>query len=60
MLLLLVALYYYQFLDKDTSDRNFFFQVLEVIVEADDISDEQKARICKKLAEADKVTHFNF
>jgi replication factor C subunit 2/4 len=32
-----------------------FFQILEVIVEADDISDEQKARICKKLAEADKV-----
>lgn len=29
-------------------------QVLEVIVEADDISDEQKARICKKLAAADK------
>ncbi|KAE8100688.1 hypothetical protein FH972_018559 [Carpinus fangiana] len=29
-------------------------QILEVIVEADDISDEQKARICKKLAEADK------
>lgn len=26
-----------------------------MIVEADDISDEQKARICKKLAEADKV-----
>uniref|UniRef100_A0A7N2MKP6 AAA+ ATPase domain-containing protein n=1 Tax=Quercus lobata TaxID=97700 RepID=A0A7N2MKP6_QUELO len=30
------------------------FQLLEVVVEADDISDEQKARICKKLGEADK------
>lgn len=29
-------------------------QLLELVVEADDISDEQKARICKKLAEADK------
>ncbi|KAK7835236.1 replication factor c subunit 4 [Quercus suber] len=29
-------------------------QLLEVVVEADDISDEQKARICKKLGEADK------
>lgn len=27
-----------------------------MVVEAEDISDEQKARICKKLAEADKVT----
>lgn len=26
-----------------------------MIVEADDISDEQKARICKRLGEADKV-----
>jgi hypothetical protein len=30
-----------------------------VVVEADDISDEQKARICKKLGEADKVTYSN-
>ncbi|KAG6671828.1 hypothetical protein I3842_16G024100 [Carya illinoinensis] len=30
------------------------YQLLEVVVEADDVSDEQKARICKKLAEADK------
>uniref|UniRef100_A0A2N9FCL1 AAA+ ATPase domain-containing protein n=1 Tax=Fagus sylvatica TaxID=28930 RepID=A0A2N9FCL1_FAGSY len=30
------------------------FQLLDVVVEADDISDEQKARICKKLGEADK------
>ncbi|XP_010269006.1 PREDICTED: replication factor C subunit 2 isoform X2 [Nelumbo nucifera] len=29
-------------------------QLFEVIVEANDISDEQKARICKRLAEADK------
>lgn len=29
-------------------------QLFEVVVEADDISDEQKARICKSLAEADK------
>lgn len=29
-------------------------QLLEVIVNLDDISDEQKARICKKLGEADK------
>ncbi|XP_010269005.1 PREDICTED: replication factor C subunit 2 isoform X1 [Nelumbo nucifera] len=31
-----------------------FCQLFEVIVEANDISDEQKARICKRLAEADK------
>ncbi|XP_040999108.1 replication factor C subunit 2 isoform X3 [Juglans microcarpa x Juglans regia] len=30
------------------------YQLLELVVEADDVSDEQKARICKKLAEADK------
>ncbi|KAG5545109.1 hypothetical protein RHGRI_017543 [Rhododendron griersonianum] len=30
-------------------------QLFEVIVGADDISDEQKAKICKKLAETDKV-----
>ncbi|KAG7941198.1 hypothetical protein I3843_16G027100 [Carya illinoinensis] len=30
------------------------YQLLEMVVEADDVSDEQKARICKKLAEADK------
>ncbi|CAL9173749.1 unnamed protein product [Musa hybrid cultivar] len=30
------------------------YQFLEVIVNNDDISDEQKARICKKLGEADK------
>ncbi|GKU98478.1 hypothetical protein SLEP1_g11482 [Rubroshorea leprosula] len=29
-------------------------QLFDVVVEADDISDEQKARICKNLAEADK------
>ncbi|XP_052203427.1 replication factor C subunit 2 [Diospyros lotus] len=29
-------------------------QLFDVVVEADDISDEQKANICKKLAEADK------
>lgn len=29
-------------------------QLYDVVVEAEDISDEQKARICKKLAEADK------
>lgn len=32
------------------------YQFLEVIVNNDDISDEQKARICKKLGEADKVS----
>lgn len=30
------------------------YQLLEVIVNSDDISDEQKARICKKFGEADK------
>jgi hypothetical protein len=30
-------------------------QFLDVIVNADDIPDEHKARICKKLGEADKV-----
>ncbi|KAK3003865.1 hypothetical protein RJ639_019588 [Escallonia herrerae] len=29
-------------------------QLFDMVVEADDISDEQKARICKKLGEADK------
>ncbi|GLT84955.1 hypothetical protein SLE2022_031610 [Rubroshorea leprosula] len=29
-------------------------QLFDVVVEADDVSDEQKARICKNLAEADK------
>ncbi|CAB4297384.1 unnamed protein product [Prunus armeniaca] len=29
-------------------------QLFEVVVESDDISDEQKARICKKMGEADK------
>ncbi|KAL7132116.1 hypothetical protein ABFS83_12G049700 [Erythranthe nasuta] len=29
-------------------------QLYDIIVESDDISDEQKARICKKFAEADK------
>ncbi|OWM90120.1 hypothetical protein CDL15_Pgr006441 [Punica granatum] len=29
-------------------------QLFDMVVEADDISDEQKARICKSLAEADK------
>ncbi|KAK2969432.1 hypothetical protein RJ640_011802, partial [Escallonia rubra] len=29
-------------------------QLFDIVVEADDISDEQKARICKKLGEADK------
>ncbi|KAK4275771.1 hypothetical protein QN277_018799 [Acacia crassicarpa] len=32
----------------------FLTQLFEAIVEADDISDEQKARISKKLGEADK------
>ncbi|XP_044510339.1 replication factor C subunit 2 [Mangifera indica] len=32
----------------------FLSQLFEVIVEAEDISDEQKARICKRMAEADK------
>ncbi|XP_054789056.1 replication factor C subunit 2-like isoform X2 [Prosopis cineraria] len=32
-----------------------YLQLFEAIVEADDISDEQKARISKKLAEADKL-----
>ena len=30
-------------------------QFLDVIVSADDIQDDQKARICKKLGETDKV-----
>jgi hypothetical protein len=30
-------------------------QFLDVIVSADDFRDEQKARICKKLGETDKV-----
>uniref|UniRef100_A0A2P2JDL1 Replication factor C / DNA polymerase III gamma-tau subunit n=1 Tax=Rhizophora mucronata TaxID=61149 RepID=A0A2P2JDL1_RHIMU len=30
-------------------------QLFELVVEADDVSDEQKARICKSLGEADKV-----
>ena len=30
-------------------------QFLDVIVGADDIPDDQKARICKKLGETDKV-----
>jgi replication factor C subunit 2/4 len=29
-------------------------QLFDIVIEADDISDEQKARICKKLGEADK------
>lgn len=29
-----------------------------MVVEADDIADEQKARICKKLGETDKVGFF--
>ena len=33
-------------------------QLFDLIVEADDISDEQKARICKKLGEADKVNPY--
>ncbi|XP_015575363.1 replication factor C subunit 2 isoform X1 [Ricinus communis] len=32
----------------------YFVQLLEVVVEADDISDEQKAQICKSLGAADK------
>ncbi|KAF5193504.1 Replication factor c subunit, partial [Thalictrum thalictroides] len=31
-----------------------FLQLMEVIVEANDITDKQKARICSKLGEADK------
>ncbi|GAB4845108.1 hypothetical protein Ancab_038513 [Ancistrocladus abbreviatus] len=34
-------------------------QLFDVIVEANDISDEQKARICKKLGEADKVKSYS-
>ncbi|KAF3615082.1 Replication factor C subunit 4 [Capsicum annuum] len=33
-------------------------QLYDIVVDADDISDEQKARICKKFAEADKVILF--
>ena len=33
-----------------------YFQLFEMVVEAADVSDEQKSRICKKLGEADKVT----
>ncbi|PHT24816.1 Replication factor C subunit 2 [Capsicum baccatum] len=29
-------------------------QLYDIVVDADDISDEQKARICKKFSEADK------
>lgn len=32
-----------------------YFQLYDTVVESEDISDEQKARICKKFAEADKV-----
>lgn len=32
-----------------------FVQIFEVVVEDNDLQDEQKAKICKKLAEADKV-----
>lgn len=39
---------------------HYFFQLFEVVVKADDISDEQKARICKSLATADKVTSLEF
>ena len=46
--------FYVQLLDKSNTDTSFF-QLFDVVVEAD-ISDEQKARICKRLAEADKVT----
>ena len=34
----------------------FFSQLFVVVVVADDISDEQRAKICKKLAEADKFS----
>lgn len=34
---------------------HYFVQLFELVVEADDVSDEQKARICKSLAIADKV-----
>lgn len=34
-----------------------FFQLFEAIVEENDLSDEQKARISKKLGEADKVIY---
>lgn len=32
--------------------------MFDLIVEAEDVSDEQKARIFKKMGEADKVTFF--
>lgn len=31
------------------------FQMYDVVVESDDIPDDQKARICKKIGETDKV-----
>lgn len=34
----------------------FVLQLFEMIVESEDISDEKKARICKRLGEADKVS----
>lgn len=37
------------------ANQKFIRQLFELIVSSDDISDVQKARICKKLAEADKV-----
>lgn len=30
-------------------------QLFDMVVESEDVSDEQKARICKKFGEADKV-----
>lgn len=40
------------------STKTTCFQLFDMVVEADDISDEQKARICKKLGETDKVSFF--
>ncbi|CAA2978116.1 Replication factor C subunit 2 [Olea europaea subsp. europaea] len=34
-------------------------QLYEMVVEADDVSDEHKARICKKFAEDDKNNRLN-
>ncbi|KAK4713996.1 hypothetical protein R3W88_019903 [Solanum pinnatisectum] len=33
---------------------SYFFQLYDIVVDADNICDEQKARVCKKFAEADK------
>jgi hypothetical protein len=35
------------------------FQLLDVVVNEEDVTDEQKSKICKKLGEADKVRELN-